>query len=701
MGFGSVALLLSSCFMKQAAWQPAGQGFEATHEESVYIGHTLSAGGAVTDSTGAIRVPLEATAMCQDAVWGQRVNIDRRNLSANQVLAFNVGISAIIGGMAYAISGIVDGEDTGKLATGLGVAAVGIPIPAIIFSKKGMARAEADKVRKRPYEETSSWRTGTVKACANDGLAPTLAPQPALSVALPPAAVAVGGTMPITWGSATSVTLAADGVRAMKGWTQECAQASAATIRVDLQGLAAGVNTGATPPRVDDLRALRAVPAASRTGGAMVKLTFGEPTSGELKGVEPLSNAARACRAAAPGRCADGDRLACLQAARITTHRADADIFTDMARLIDEERCLGGAPGVGPDPAACDRAVFATSVREEQALFRDRAASIRATHAAQERSVAAAAQAANEAREAERRREQQEAQRVHEAYQRLVAEDKAARRQGTMNTVMSELQSATQEMSEVMRAQEEKRLQLQAEARARQAADEAARQRAAEEQQARQRAQVEAQRAEQEAQARRAQQAEQAQRARELAAARDAERPKSAASAKGGTSAPATPLEPARSSAQPRTATPPPSSVEDQRARVKEAAARATAAPREGKEEGKGNGKEDDKDYGCGGPADGRRLPLPSCLQEVARSKGPCGTDGLEVKLVNKCDRRIYARVCFTHGDGVQHCGDRALRPGDTWNTWTCEAPSEPWSHNAEFASDPRTESHCTMGWPR
>jgi hypothetical protein len=282
-----------------------------------------------------------------------------------------------------------------------------------------------------------------------------------------------------------------------------------------------------------------------------------------------------------------------------------------------------------------------------------------------------------------------------------VAEDKAARRQGTMNTVMSELQSATQEMSEVMRAQEEKRLQLQAEARARQAADEAARQRAAEEQQARQRAQVEAQRAEQEAQARRAQQAEQAQRARELAAARDAERPKSAASAKGGTSAPATPLEPARSSAQPRTATPPPSSVEDQRARVKEAAARATAAPREGKEEGKGNGKEDDKDYGCGGPADGRRLPLPSCLQEVARSKGPCGTDGLEVKLVNKCDRRIYARVCFTHGDGVQHCGDRALRPGDTWNTWTCEAPSEPWSHNAEFASDPRTESHCTMGWPR
>jgi hypothetical protein len=699
MGFGLVALLLPGCLAKMTDWKYAGQGFEPTHEESVYIGHSLSAGGAITDSTGAIRVPLEATAMCQDAVWGQQVRIERRLRNEAQILAFNGVAAAMIGGGALAVYGTTE-QDVGKIVTGIGVVVVGIPIPAIMFGKGGMARAEPTLVRRVPYEQASSWRTGPAKACATDGLAPTLAPQPALSVALPPAAVAVGGTMPITWGSATSVTLAADGVRAMRGWTQECAQSSAATIRVDLQGLAAGVNTGATPPRVDDLRALRAVPAASRTGGAMVKLTFGEPTSGDLKGVQPLSNAARACVAAAPGRCADGDRLACVQAARTTADPTDAQTFADMARLIDEERCVGGGSAqVAPDPAACDRAAKASTAVTERAYFSDRAASLRATKAAAEERLAAATRAEAAAVEAEARRQERASQLAWEAEQRRAAQEAELRRQASVNALMSGIQSAADEASAVIRANDEKLRQLQAEARAQQAADEAARQRAAEKQQADQRAQVAAQRAQQEEQARRTQQAEETRRAQQEAAARatqtpagaPAQRPAGATAATGDSAAQA-----GRTGAvaPPPTATPAISPLEAQRARAKEAVARAAVTTRSMPDE--------DADHGCGGPADNRRAPLPSCLQEVARSKGPCGNDdGLEVKVVNRCDRRIYAQVCFLGSDNVRHCGVRGLRPGETWNRWTCVSQTPTWTHDADFASNPRTESFCTREWSR
>jgi hypothetical protein len=97
----------------------------------------------------------------------------------------------------------------------------------------------------------------------------------------------------------------------------------------------------------------------------------------------------------------------------------------------------------------------------------------------------------------------------------------------------------------------------------------------------------------------------------------------------------------------------------------------------------------------CGGPADKRRRQG-TCIEQVRARRGThCGSeDSAEIRVRNRCNARVYVRLCLGRSDGSRDCGEFGLNAGSEHTSWTCHSNGR-WGHDAVFSSKPAKDFVC------
>jgi hypothetical protein len=305
--FVGATLLLFGCFAERSKWSPAWEGFEAQHQETLYVGHALTAGAPIVDKDGSAYVTVAPEARCKEAKYGQRMRVDHRAKTPGQVIALNATIAGTIIGAGTAIYGATQ-TDVELAIIGGSVWAVALPLPLIFDGAKARVRVQPQLTRRVPIQDMSTWATDKSSPCADEIAVPTLSPRAGLVVGLPDAAAKLGGAVPVSWEAPGTVKLSGEGMRPLKSWTHECALEEEVTLWIGLGGLPAGIDRSSTPPDLTWVNEHRGSPSAAQSGAATVKLNFGPPTRGELVGDGPLMDAADRAAYGARAAIARADR---------------------------------------------------------------------------------------------------------------------------------------------------------------------------------------------------------------------------------------------------------------------------------------------------------------------------------------------------------------------------------------------------------
>jgi hypothetical protein len=109
------------------------------------------------------------------------------------------------------------------------------------------------------------------------------------------------------------------------------------------------------------------------------------------------------------------------------------------------------------------------------------------------------------------------------------------------------------------------------------------------------------------------------------------------------------------------------------------------------------SGGDENSDPNCPGPADHRRLPQGSCLEVLDTTRGThCGAaDSITVKIRNRCDTRVYVRMCLERPDNDPDCGAFGVKPGSTRSSWTCHGTGQ-MSMDAVFSPQGANDWRCS-----